>query len=449
MGWANEYRQKLKTPDDAVKLIKSGDWVDYGMNSNMPELLDEALSKRAGELVDVKVRGGVMPKPLKIVEADPKRKSFIYSSWHFSAPERRYHDRGLCNYMPMTYRSQATFYSKYLDVDVACIAVTPMDNHGFFNLSLTNSSTKAILDKAKTVILEVNEHLPWACGGYAEVIHISEVDVVVEGAHEPLAELGPVEPTEADEKIARMICEHVRDGSVIQLGIGAMPNLVGQMIAESDLKDLGMHTEMLCDSYLDMYKAGKLTNRRKTIDRGKGVWSFGLGSRELYDWVHHNPGLASFPVEYTNSPDVMAKHDRLVSINSCIEVDLYGQICSESSGTRHISGTGGQLDFLTGALMAKEGKGFICMPSTYTNKKTGEVTSRVVPTLPLGGIVTDPRSQAMYIVTEWGMVNFAGRSTWERAEMIISIAHPDFRDDLIHEAENMNIWRRSNRIKLK
>ncbi len=244
-----------------------------------------------------------------------------------------------------------------------------------------------------------------------------------------------------------MICEHVRDGSVIQLGIGAMPNLVGQMIAESDLKDLGMHTEMLCDSYLDMYKAGKLTNRRKSIDRGKGVWSFGLGSRELYDWVHHNPGLASCPVEYTNSPDVMVQHDRLVAINGCIEVDLYGQICSESSGTRHISGTGGQLDFLTGALMAKEGKGFICMPSTYTNRRTGETTSRVVPTLPEGGIVTDPRSQAMYIVTEWGMVNLAGRSTWERAEMIISIAHPEFRDGLIRQAERMNIWRRSNRIK--
>ncbi|HHY12820.1 MAG TPA: butyryl-CoA:acetate CoA-transferase [Firmicutes bacterium] len=447
MGYANEYRQKLRTPDDAVRLIKNGDWVDYGMNSNIPELLDAALSKRAGELVDVKVRGGVMPKPLRIVEADPERKSFIYNSWHFSTPERKYHDQRLCNYMPMTYRSQATFYRKYLDVDVACIAVTPMDKHGYFNLSLTNSSTKAILDKAKTVILEVNEHLPWACGGYAEVIHISEVDVVVEGTHEPLAELGPVEPTEADEKIAMMICEHVRDGSVIQLGIGAMPNLVGQMIAESDLKDLGMHTEMLCDSYLDMYKAGKLTNRRKSIDRGKGVWSFGLGSRELYDWVHHNPGLASFPVEYTNSPDVMAQHDRLVAINGCIEVDLYGQICSESSGTRHISGTGGQLDFLTGALMAKEGKGFICMPSTYTNRRTGETTSRVVPTLPEGGIVTDPRSQAMYIVTEWGMVNLAGRSTWERAEMIISIAHPDFRDGLIRQAGRMNIWRRSNRIK--
>jgi butyryl-CoA:acetate CoA-transferase len=447
MGHASEYRQKLRTPDQAVKLIKSGDWVDYGMNSNIPELLDEALSKRAGELVDVKVRGGVMPKPLQIVEADPERQSFTYNSWHFSTPERRYHDRGLCNYMPMTYRSQATFYRKFLDVDVACIAVTSMDKHGYFNLSLTNSSTKAILDKAKTVILEVNEHLPWAYGGYNEVVHISDVDVVVEGPHEPLAELGPVQPTEADERIARTVAEHVQDGSVIQLGIGAMPNLVGEMIAQSDLKDLGMHTEMLCDSYLAMYKAGKLTNRRKAIEPGKGVWSFGLGSRELYDWVDHNPGLASFPVEYTNSPDVMAQHDRLVAVNSCVEVDLYGQVCSESSGMRHISGTGGQLDFLTGALMAKEGKCFICMPSTYTNRKTGEVKSRVVPTLPAGSIVTDPRSQAFYLVTEWGVVNLAGRSTWERAELIISIAHPDFRDDLIRQAEQMNIWRTSNRIK--
>ena len=447
MSLVSEYGRKLKTPDDAVKVVRSGDWVDYGMNSNLPELLDGALARRKDELRDVKVRGGVLPKPLQIVECDPQRNSFTYNSWHFSGPERRYHDRGLCNYIPMMYRNQATFYRKYLDVDVACIAVTPMDEYGYFNLSLTNSSTKTIIDKAKTVIVEVNEHLPWACGGYAEAIHISEVDVVVEGAHEPLAVLSPVAPTREDEEIAKLICEHVMDGSVIQLGIGAMPNLVGQMIASSDLKDLGMHTEMLCDSYLDMYKAGKLTNNLKSIDRGKGVWSFGLGSRELYDWVHRNPGLASFPVEYTNSPEVMSQHDRLIAINSCVEIDLYGQVCSESAGTRHISGTGGQLDFVTGALMAKEGKSFVCMPSTYVDRNTKEVKSRVVPTLPPGGIVSDPRSQAMYLVTEWGIVNLAGRSTWERAELVISIAHPDFRDDLVRDAQAMNIWRQSNKIK--
>ena len=447
MSLLSEYRRKLKTPDDAVKVVRSGDWVDYGMNSNLPELLDGALARRKDELRDVKVRGGVLPKPLQIVECDPQRNSFTYNSWHFSGPERRYHDRGLCNYIPMMYRNQATFYRKYLDVDVACIAVTPMDEYGYFNLSLTNSSTKTIIDKAKTVIVEVNEHLPWACGGYAEAIHISEVDIVVEGAHEPLAVLSPVAPTREDEEIAKLICEHVMDGSVIQLGIGAMPNLVGQMIASSDLKDLGMHTEMLCDSYLDMYKAGKLTNKLKSIDRGKGVWSFGLGSRELYDWVHRNPGLASFPVEYTNSPEVMSQHDRLIAINSCVEIDLYGQVCSESAGTRHISGTGGQLDFVTGALMAKEGKSFVCMPSTYVDRNTKEVKSRVVPTLPPGGIVSDPRSQAMYLVTEWGIVNLAGRSTWERAELVISIAHPDFRDDLVRDAQAMNIWRQSNKIK--
>lgn len=447
MSLVSEYRRKLKTPDDAVKVVRSGDWVDYGMNSNLPELLDGALARRKDELQDVKVRGGVLPKPLQIVECDPQRNSFTYNSWHFSGPERRYHDRGLCNYIPMMYRNQATFYRKYLDVDVACIAVTPMDEYGYFNLSLTNSSTKTIIDKAKTVIVEVNEHLPWACGGYAEAIHISEVDIVVEGAHEPLAVLSPVAPTREDEEIAKLICEHVMDGSVIQLGIGAMPNLVGQMIASSDLKDLGMHTEMLCDSYLDMYKAGKLTNKLKSIDRGKGVWSFGLGSRELYDWVHRNPGLASFPVEYTNSPEVMSQHDRLIAINSCVEIDLYGQVCSESAGTRHISGTGGQLDFVTGALMAKEGKSFVCMPSTYVDRNTKEVKSRVVPTLPPGGIVSDPRSQAMYLVTEWGIVNLAGRSTWERAELVISIAHPDFRDDLVRDAQAMNIWRQSNKIK--
>lgn len=445
MDYTKEYAAKLRTADEAVKCIKSGDWVDFGLASNVPDLLDEALAKRAGELVDVKIRGGLSLKPVKVAEADPEGSGLIYNSWHFSGYERAYYDKGLCSYIPMTYRNKPEFYRRYLDVDVACVSVAPMNKHGWFNLGTSVSATSAILDKAKIVILEVNENMPWAMGGHDEIIHISDVDFIVEGPHGPLPQLLPTEVTKTDEAVAALITERIRDGSVIQLGIGGMPNAVGKMIAQSDLKDLGMHTEMVCDAYVDMYKAGKLTNKKKAFDRNKGVWAICLGTQELFDWIDENPGLAACPVDYVNSPEVMSAHDRLVSINNCVEVDLFGQTCSESSGIRQLSGSGGQLDFLTGAFMSKGGQGFICMSSTYFDKKAGRRKSRIVPTLAPGGIVTDPRSQAFCLVTEWGIVNLAGRTTWERAELVISIAHPDFREELIKEAEKMKIWKRTNK----
>lgn len=447
MDFYSEYKKKLRSPDDAAKLVKDGDWVDYGISLSNPYTFDDALSKRKGMVSHVKIRGSLSLKPLMVVERDPLQESFTYNSWHFGGYERRYHDENLCNYIPMVYRSQPEFYRKFLDVDVACLSATPMNKHGFFSFSLTNSSLRAIVEKSKTVILEVNANLPWAMSDRDGYIHISEVDAILEtsGKHLKVAEMPPGASSEAEQIVAKIITERIKNGSVIQLGIGGMPGAVGKMIAQSDLKDLGMHTEMLCDAYLDMFKAGKLTNKSKTLDRNKGIWSICAGSRELYDWVDQNPGLASCPVDYVNSPQVMAQHDRLVAINNCVELDLYGQTCSESSGTRQISGTGGQLDFLTGALMAKEGQSFICMTSTYFDKKEGVQKSRIVPTLPKGGIVTDPRSQAFNLVTEWGIVNLAGRTTWERAEMVISLAHPDFREELIKEAEQMKIWRKTNK----
>lgn len=445
MDYADEYKSKLKTAKEAMELVKSGDWVEYGLGLNVPELLDEALSRRAGELFDIKVRGALALHPLAVVENDPGRRSFTYNSWHMSGLERKYHDRNLCNYIPMTFRYEPIFYERHLEVDVACVNATPMNKQGWFNLSLTCAATRAALRKAKKVILEVNENLPWAMGGFDESIHISDVDAVVEGPHQLLPTLAPVPAAETDITIAKSIVERLRDESVIQLGIGGMPNTVGQMIAQSDLKDLGMHTEMLCDAYLDMYKAGKLTNKKKRINRDKGLWTFCLGSQELYDWVDNNPGLSLVPVDYANSPYVMSRHARMVSINNCIEVDLFGQTCAESSGIRHISGSGGQLDFLTGAFMAEEGQGFICMSSTFFDKKEERVKSRIVPTLPAGSIVTDPRTQMFYLATEFGIVNLAGRSTWERAERIISVAHPDFREELIKQADNMKIWRKTNK----
>lgn len=445
MDYSAEYGKKVLAAEDAAALVKSGDWVDFGMIANTPELFDQALAKRKDELWDVKVRGGMLVRPLKIVEADPEGTHFIYQSWHLGAIERGYADHGLCHYMPMNYSSQPKFYRDFLTVDLACICVTPMDGNGYFNFSLTNSSVRTILEKAKTVIVEVHEHLPWACGGQEECIHISQVDHIIEGAHQRFPTLPQSAPSPEDETIAALICPRIRDGAVLQLGIGGTPNSVGKMIARSDVKDLGMHTEMLCDAYLELFKAGKLTNSRKGFDRYKGVWSFCLGSQELYDWVDHNPGLASCPVDYTNAPKVIARHDNVVSINNCLEVDLYGQICAETAGTRQISGTGGQLDFLYGAFLSEGGQGFICLSSTYRDKKTGQRRSRIVPALRQSSVVTDPRSHSFYLVTEWGLVNLAGCSLWERAERIISVAHPDFRDELVRAAEACGIWRKQSK----
>lgn len=445
MNFAEEYKRKLKTPEEAVKLVKDGDWVDYSVGIGFPVLLDAALAKRKDELRDIKIRGSLAMQPIQAVEQDRERRTFTYNSWHCSGYERKLCDEGLCNYIPMIFRNMASYYRRYLTVNVAMISVAPMDNKGFFNFSMVNCTTRAILDAADLIILEVNEHMPHVYGGQEDCIHISEVDVVVEGEHKPLAQL-PVPPaTEIDEKIASLLLPHIPDGATIQLGIGGMPNSVGKLMAESDLKDLGMHTELLSDGFVDLYEAGKLTNSRKTLHRGKGVFGIALGSQRLYDWVGENQGLLSFPMDYVNQPSVMAQMENMISINNCIAIDLYGQVSSESAGTRHISGTGGQLDFSTGAYDAPGGKGFICMTSSYRDK-AGNLKSRILPKFTEGDIITTPRTQAFYIVTEYGIVNLAGRSTWERAELIISLAHPDFRDELIAAADKQKIWRNSNRI---
>ncbi len=439
----DQYRQKLRTPEQAVQVVKSGDWVDYTTNVCFPPLLDAALAKRRDELSDVKIRGNLLFGPIQVVECDPAREHFLYNSWHCSAYERKLCDRDLCNYIPMIFRNVVPYYRHFLTVNVAMMCVPPMDKHGYFNLSCAAGIARGILEKADIVILEVNEHLPRILGGFDESSHLSEADDVVEGPHDPLPQFPVAKATEEDRRIAERIVPFVKDGATLQLGIGAMPNVVGALLAQSDLKDLGMHTELCGDAYYELYKAGKLTNARKTIHRNKGMTGIVFGSQALYDWVDQNPSVTVAPLEYVNAPETIAQLDDMISINSCIAVDLYGQTCAESAGLRHISGTGGQLDYLTGAAMSRGRKAFICMTSSFVDKG-GVRRSRIVPHF-AGDIVTDPRSQAYYIVTEYGAVNLAGRSTWERAELLVSIAHPDFRDALIAAAQEQKIWRRSNK----
>ncbi|MDO4482234.1 MAG: acetyl-CoA hydrolase/transferase C-terminal domain-containing protein [Bacillota bacterium] len=446
MSYLSEYKSKLRTAEEAVKVVKSGDYVEYGLGCTMPVLLDRALAGRKEELEDIKVRGMFTMHPLDIVEKDPSRETFTYSVWQMSGLDRKYHDRGLCSYNAGVYRYKPVYYRKYLTVDVAMLSVSPMDDEGYFSFSYVNSSQKAICDAAKTVILEVNENLKRVNGGFDDKIHISDVDYIVEGENPLPDEIPEIFPNETDKKIAENIMPYIRDGANIQLGIGGMPNVIGQMIARSDLKNLGMYTEMICDGFVDMYDAGKLTNKYNRVGGGKGVWSVTLGTKRLYDWIANNPEAASFPVNYVNAPSVMSQNDNLTCIVNCVSLDLFSQFSSESSGTRQISGTGGQIDFVEGAFESEGGQCFIALSSTRKDRD-GNLQSRIVPTFKPGEIVSTPRSLAFYAATEYGVVNLAGKSTWERAELVISIAHPDFREELIRQAEEMNIWRRSNKIR--
>ena len=443
MDYVAEYQSKLRTADEAVRIVKSGDWIDYTTNLAFPELLDAALAKRKDELTDVKIRGNLIFKPIRTVETDPLREHFIYNSWHCSSYERSLCDKGLCNFIPMIFRNLVPYYRHFLKVNVAMCAATPMDRHGYFNLSCASGVAKGILDTADVVILEIDEQLPKVCGGFGQAIHISDVDMIVEGEHSPLPTV-PLHPATAEDRaIAAEVMKMIPDGATLQFGIGGMPNVLGTMMADSDLKDLGMHTELCSDAYVSLTEAGKLTNARKRYMTGTGLTGMAFGTEKVYEFIDENPGIAFMPLELVNSPEMIGKIDTMISINNCIAVDLFGQVSAESSGTRQISGTGGQLDYLTGAAMSQGGKAFLCMTSTF-REKDGTLRSRIVPTFQ-GDIVTDPRSQAYYMVTEYGMVNLVGRTTWERAELLISIAHPDFREELIRKAEDNGIWIQSNK----
>jgi butyryl-CoA:acetate CoA-transferase len=298
--------------------------------------------------------------------------------------------------------------------------------------------------RAEIIIVEVNENMPRCLGGFNEGIHISQVAHIVEGKNPPIAQMGVSPATEVDEAVAKLIVEEIPDGACLQLGIGGMPNAVGSMIAKSDLKDLGVHTEMYVDAFVDIAEAGKINGCRKNQDRGRQVYAFAAGTRKLYDYLNNNPECMSAPVDYTNDIRSVSSLDNFMSINNAVDVDLFGQISSESSGIRQISGAGGQLDFVLGAYLSKGGKSFICCSSTFKTKD-GELKSRIIPTLHNGSIVTDTRANTHFVVTEYGKANLKGLTTWQKAEALISIAHPAFRDELIAEADKMHIWRRSNK----
>ena len=446
MDFQQEYQQKLTSADEAVKVVKSGDWVDYGWCVTTVEALDKALAKRTDELTDVKLRGGILTKPLAIFEREDAGEHFTWNSWHMSGLERKLAGRGIAYYAPLRYSELPKYYRENIGhVDVAMFQVAPMDKHGYFNFGPSASHMMALCEIAEHIIVEVNENVPRALGGFEEGIHISKVDTIVEGGNPPLGEIpAGGEPTEVDKKVAELIVKEIPNGACLQLGIGGMPNTVGSLIAKSDLKDLGVHTEMYVDAFVDISRAGKINGSKKPFDRFRQTYAFGAGTKKLYDFIDDNPELMSAPVDYTNDIARISAIDNFISINNAVNIDLFGQVNAESAGIKQISGAGGQLDFVMGAHLSKGGKSFVCMSSTF-KQKDGTLASRILPTLSAGSIVTDTRANAMNIVTEYGIVCLKGKSTWERAEALISVAHPDFRDGLIKEAEKMGIWRRSNR----
>jgi butyryl-CoA:acetate CoA-transferase len=444
LSYIEEYKQKLTTPKEAVKIIKSGDRIQYNSYNGVPPALDRALAARRDELEEVIIYTSVTLFPVQAIAADPEGRHFIYNNMHASGHDRKLAQAGNYYYVPTTYYELPKILRNDLR-DVVLLQVGSMDQMGYMNHGPNAGHAQDLVRAGKKVIVEVNRNMPTAFGSYDAAVHISEADLVVEGDQQPLYTLPVLQANDVEKRIAKWVMTEIEDGACIQLGIGAMPNFIGELIADSDLKDLGAHTEMLADAYLSIFASGKLTGRNKVIDKGKIVYGFAMGSQALYDFIDKNPVCATYSITDINTPHVVARNPKMVAINGAIEVDLFSQINAESSGARQISGAGGQLDFMLGSYMSEGGKGFICLPSTY-NDQDARLRSRIRPTLSPGSIVTTPRSVAHYIVTEYGVANVKGKSTWERAEEMVKIAHPRFQDELIQEAGTMNIWRRSNRI---
>ena len=426
------YQAKRKSPEEVAMYVKSGDVCACPTGLEEPTAICEAVAARAmrGELTGVvhhatlSVKGGPFMKP-------ELKGKYDYVSWFTGGPGRKGIQEGIHTYIPNNY---STIPGLWRDVqprlDVFYAEVSPMDKHGYFSCPMAGAEVVAMREKASIILLDVNDQMPRVMGDC--LIHISQVTALCESSR-PLLVLNNPPLSDDDKKIGQMIADEVCDGATLQLGIGGIPNAVGVLL--KDKKDLGLHTEMFTDSMVDLLECGAVTNMKKPIHVGKTVATLAWGSKKMYDFMDDNPAFEMYPVSYINNPAVIAQHDNFVSVNSCVEVDLFGQICSESIGTKHYSGSGGQLDFVRGANMSKGGKGFIAMLSTTR----GGTISKIKPILTPGSIVTTPRNEVDFLVTENGIVRLKGQTASQRAKMIISLAAPQFREELEYEAKKMNL----------
>jgi acyl-CoA hydrolase len=431
-----ELKRKTVKAEEAAALVKPGQWIDYGFGIGQTDVFDRALAARIPQLTGLKIRGTLALKPRAAIEADPEARHVAYFSWYFSGLERKLHDRELCSHIPMNFGEAPDYYRRFVDVDLAVIKTAPMDEHGFFNFGGSVSYLKALTEKARIVIVETDTAMPYVFG-VENAVHIGDVEFVIDGGTQALPELknSPAGPIE--RKIAQTIAAEIDDGACLQIGIGAMPNAVCELLLDSPIKDLGVHTEMFVDSLMKLYQAGKVTGAHKTLDRYQMAYCFAAGSSELYAFLDRNPACFAGPVDYTNLPHRIMQNERMVAICNAAQIDLTGQVCAESAGVRQISGTGGQLQFMRGAYASHGGKAFLCLASTY--EREGRRESRIVARIADSNIITTPRTDVMYVVTEYGITNLKGKSVPERVRALIKLAHPDFRDELERTAREYHL----------
>ena len=385
----------------------------------------------------MRIRTCLSLAPRAVLEADPRGDHCLWFSWHFSGYDRARNLDGRCNYIPMNFGEAPDLYRRFLPpIDVVCLRTAPMDEHGYFNFGAAATYLKATTERARVLIVETGEAMPYVFGAETAV-HISQVTHVIDGGAAALPELANPPITPVDEAVAALVAPEIADGACLQIGIGGMPNAVCEALRDAGKRDLGIHTEMFVDGMVDLVEAGVVTGARKAIDPFQIVFTFAAGSRRQYDFLHRNAGVRSCAVDYTNLPATISRNPGVVSINNTTQLDLQGQAASESDGHRQLTGTGGQLQFVRGAYASPGGKSFMCLASTY--EKHGERRSRIVTTLTPGNIVTTPRTDVMYVVTEHGLVNLKGKSVAERALALIGIAHPDFREPLEREARELQL----------
>ncbi len=432
----DELKRKTIAADDAAAMVKPGDWLEFGFGLGQPDLFDRVLAARISKLERVKIRGCLALRPRASVEADPESARVNYFSWYFSGLERKMHDRGLCQHIPMNFGEAPDYYRRFVDVDLAVLKTAPMDEHGFFNFGPAVTYHKAITEKARRLIVETDANLPYVYG-VENGVHISAVDHVIDGRATELPELHNPPANAVDRKVAELIAAEIEDGACIQIGIGAMPNAVCELLANSAVKDLGVHTEMFVDSLVTLYETGKVSGAHKALNRFQMTYCFAAGSPRLYRFLDRNPACFAGPVDYTNLPHHIMLNDRAISICNAAQIDLTGQVCSESAGLRQISGTGGQLQFIRGAYASRGGKAFICLASTH--ERDARRQSRIVPRIDDSNIITTPRTDVMYVVTEFGLANLKGKSVPDRARALIALAHPDFRDELERQAREYRL----------
>ena len=426
MKWIYSYRSKIVSAEEAVSVVKSGDRVFVSGNAATPYVLLHALAERKDELRNVEIVHVLLlgDGPL----AQPEMEGhFRHRSLFVGSADRDAVNEGRADYVPIfLHEVPALFTSGALPVDVAIIHTAPPDEHGFLSYGVEVLATKAVVENAKIVIAEVNEKMPRVLGD--SFVHISRIDKIVE-VSEDLPELKLDEFSEVEKQIGFHIANLIEDGATLQLGIGGIPNAT--LFFVKDKKDLGIHTEMCSDGIMEAIEAGIVTGAKKTLHPGKVIATFVLGTSKLYDYVDDNPILEVHPTEYTNDPFIIAQNEKMVAINSALEVDLTGQVCSDSMGYHIYSGFGGQVDFIRGAARSKGGKPIIALPSTAK----GDTISRIVSHLKEGAGVVTSRGDVHYVVTEHGVAYLHGKSRRERAEALIQIAHPKFRDELMQFAK--------------